>query len=285
VARLFDGINDDLVCSTGALSGMTFGTVAVVFQMQGAGVSRALFDPHSSGGSFLGAVAINDNEKMSWYAGSEVHSGVNLSAGVWYLQVARKATGSATPRFSGYNYTSGAWSHANGTAGALPNWTAPGVSGTIKCSFEGSGDWFNGEVAVRAAWSNLLPWSSDATGDALLVASGLPFSLQAWLNRAPSALWVLDQSAITQNVIDSTGGGANQSSLVGTAVSALAAVRVRRGPVRDPHRAHYWDAAADRGRGELEHHVRGGVRRRRRRWSGRRFRLARPMIRKVDRCG
>lgn len=218
--RMFDGVNDDFVTGTGALSGMTYGTVAVLYRLTSLSPWHGLFEVHDSGGTFLGAVVMNDSFKLSWYSGAgNANSGVALSAGVWYLQVVRKATGSAVPRFSHYNFTTQAWSHAAGTD-SVANWTAPGASGTVKCTSEGAADFVDGDLAVRAAWANALPWAASGAGDALLEAAGLHFSLMAWMGAAPSALWVFDQSDTTQKVSDLTGGGANETSLIGTTVTA-----------------------------------------------------------------
>lgn len=218
--RGFDGVNDDFVTGTGALSGMTYGTVAILFRFTSNGLVQALFNPHNSSGTFLGTIGVLDTpNQMFWHtagAGDSI-SGVTLTSDVWYLQVVRKDTGNVAARFSGYNYTTQAWSHATAANGRI-NWTAPGVSGTFKMSFS-SADWFKGDMAVRAAWPNALPWAANSTGDALLEAAGLHFSLMAWINAAPSALWVFDQTDVAQTVRDMTGGGANQSSIVGTTVT------------------------------------------------------------------
>lgn len=217
--RTFDGVNDDLVTTTGALSGMTYGTVAALFRYTSNSAFQSLFVLHSSGGSFLGSVVITDSNQMHCHnniAGSS--SGVTLSSAVWYLQVVRKATGSSVPRFSGYNYTTGAWSHAAGSA--IANWVAPSSGGTVKCSWENSAEWFKGDLVARAAWSNALPWAASGAGDLILEAAGLQYSLMAWINAAPSALWVFDQADTGQTVPDLTGGGASQSSIVGTTVTA-----------------------------------------------------------------
>lgn len=219
MSRTFDGVNDEFICSTGALSGMTYGTIAVIFRCDDFGLASGLFNPHNSGGTFLGALDVTASTgNVKWFS-NDGAQGPTISANIWYCLVARKATGTATARFSIFNYTTSAWAHQNADRTSI-NWASPGASGTIRHSFQSSDDFIDGDIAVRAAWANSLPWSADSTGDANIVATGLNFSLMGWINAAPSALWVLDQSDTTQKIVDLTGGGANQTSLTGTTVSA-----------------------------------------------------------------
>jgi hypothetical protein len=113
--------------------------------------------------------------------------------------------------------STGIWSHgAGGTA--IADWTSPGASGTVRFNNASSSDWFNGKVAVRAAWSNLLPYAADTGGDAAIEAAGLEDTLQAWVDVAPSALCPFNQDAVTTPVEDITGGGGDETSRTGTAV-------------------------------------------------------------------
>ena len=43
----------------------------------------------------------------------------------------------------------------------------------------------------------------------------------AWWQIQPSAMWILDQDPVTMNVIDLTGGGANQNARTGTIVGSV----------------------------------------------------------------
>ena len=58
----------------------------------------------------------------------------------------------------------------------------------------------------------------EATERVRVQVEALAGSLQAWYQVQPKGLWVLDQAATTQKVPDWTGGGANESALVGTTV-------------------------------------------------------------------
>jgi hypothetical protein len=203
--REFDGIDDAIDTATGALSGMTHGTFAAMFKLSVTSVVHAFGHLHNSGGSFLGSPLNVDgaNFLQMWSTGGS-NSSFTVTSGVWYLAVGRKVTGTAAARYSLLNMNTSGWTHGNGGA-AIGNWSAPGVSGTLRFNFQNSGDWFNGLIAVRAGWSNSLPYSADATGDAAIEVAGFEDSLQRWVDAAPSALWVFNQADVATAVEDITG--------------------------------------------------------------------------------
>jgi hypothetical protein len=216
--REFDGTDDEVITATGGLSAMTHGTVAALFKARDFSANQSIFRSHNSGGSHLGQMlgVSSPAGAVQWSAAGGGSVAQVISSGVWYLAVMRKATGDVTPRFSVHNYNTSAWSHQNGSI-TRPDLTAPGASGTIKMSFQSTSEYFDGWMAVRAAWANALPWSADTTGDAAIEAAGLEDALQAWVDATPSALWPFNQAATTTPVDDII-GAADQSSLVGTAV-------------------------------------------------------------------
>jgi hypothetical protein len=134
-----------------------------------------------------------------------------LATDGWVLIATGKATGTATPRAHKYRYDTNAWTHENHFDG-IANSTAPGSDGTVRFGEMAASSFFIGDMLLLGLWNYKL---SDAEVETL------PFTLQAWLTTQtpPVGLWLLDQSATTQNVIDITGGGANQSLLTGTAVA------------------------------------------------------------------
>jgi hypothetical protein len=215
--REFDGSDDTIRHSTGALAGMTHGTVAAIFKTDTITGSHAILAFHGSGNNFVGAgLGTNENDLVGCSA-----SGFNrlfdvLVTGRWYLAVARKTSGTTVPRMSLYDFTAGTWVHGDGN-NSEANWTAPGASGEIRHDVSGAFDFFDGRMAVRAAWSNTLPWSADTTGDAAIVAAGLEDALQSWANASPSALWRYNQDPLSA-VDDLTAGGANQIFVTGTTV-------------------------------------------------------------------
>lgn len=213
--RAFSGTNV-LDTAPGALSTNTFGTFAAIVKRGATGSWHTFLALHSSGGGALNQFAYNsDDQVVMWSNGDNATGPAALAATAWGLVVVRKATGSATPRFSLYNFTADTWAHANGSM-AIPNWSAPGASGTVRFRWE-TFDHFVGRVAVRAAW-NTVKWAADSTGDAALEAAGLQTSLQKWVDAAPDGLWPFNQAATTTAVTDITGNGANQTTLTGTTV-------------------------------------------------------------------
>jgi hypothetical protein len=215
--REFDGIDDAIDCAIGGISGMTHGTSACIFKTADITTDpQPLAHMYDSGDSFASSplfIDITSGRVSVYYSGSS--AGPIVSTGIWYLAVARKASGTATPRFSLYNFNTSTWSHQNG-ASSLANGTAPGAGGNIKFRFSTS-EYFDGRVAVRALWSNSLPWSADTTGDAAIESAGLHTSLLNWSSASPTALWPFNQSS-TSIAVEDTAGAADQTAITGTTV-------------------------------------------------------------------
>lgn len=216
--REFNGTSDNLIQGLGAATSMTYGTAAMLLKFNTVSGFRSLFQLHDSSNTFVWTpLDLTNFATVAWFAGSSSDSGFSLSTGGWYLIVTRKATGSATPRYSVYNYTAGTWTHANFIGGAVGNGTAPGSGGRSGFAFQGTDDFFGGRLAARAAWANALPWSADASGDSALVASGIKDAASSWLSSSPSVCWFYNQAAVTTAVPDSaTGGAGTQISRSGT---------------------------------------------------------------------
>lgn len=127
----------------------------------------------------------------------------------WEFIALTKGPGSVTSRYHRYVYATDTWTRSN-TSG-----TAPGVSGTPTAvaigSTTSSAQPMDGDLAAVGIYDYAM---SDSAIDAM------PFSLMTWASCGPKVLWVLDQSATTQPVLDWSGGGADQSSITGTSVSA-----------------------------------------------------------------
>ena len=218
--RVFDGVDDDIQFDVGGISGMTYGATAMLVKHSVSAAFQALGYIHNSGGAFVEApVSATAFNSWEWFTGSASNSGSNnYTTGVWYLVVIRKASGTSNPRFSVYNYSTGVWTHSDGS-GAVGDGTAPGAGGTIRHSFQGGTPLFTGKIAARAYWSNTVPWSQDSTGDAAIVASGMHTAVYNWLAQSPSVMHVYDQADPTTAILDeSSGGTAVQVARVGTTV-------------------------------------------------------------------
>lgn len=217
--REFNGTTDQLICDVGGMSGMTYGTAAVLVKFTSVTVNSALGYLHDSGGTFTATpLYMVSFSRWSMYSGTD-STGDVASATTWYLAVVRKATGSSTPRFSVYNYSNTTWAHVAGTA-ALGDWTAAGSGGTVQFSYQaGTSDVFSGRIAARAYWSNTLPWTADSTGDTNIQNAGLHTAASSWASNNPSAFWLFNQASTGTNVPDSsTAGTATQTSITGTTV-------------------------------------------------------------------
>jgi len=213
--REFDGSDDTVAWSTGGLSGCTFGTFASIFKTNDITGTFALLYLHTTGPTFS-AIAIQQGDTgIAACGGGGSFFEASLTTGVWYLVVVRKATGTATPRSSVYNFNSTTWTHGNNSS-TEANWTAPGASGSIRTDFQNSADFFSGRMAVSAGWNNEVHWAADTTGDSQIEAAGLEDSLQNWVDESPTALWPFNQDPLS--AVDDIIGGADQSSVTGTTV-------------------------------------------------------------------
>jgi hypothetical protein len=214
--REFNGTTDLIQCATGGLSGTTYGTFAAIFKTDDITTDHAIVDMHNSGGTFLWRpIGLTGANFIMWNGDYSMLATPTVAITTWYLGVIRKATGTATPRFSFYNFGSTTWGHGDGTT-ARPDGTAPGASGTLRFG-DGDNAWWDGRVAVRAAWSNEVHWTADASGDTAIEAAGLHASLQNWVDESPTALWPFNQASVATPVDDII-GGADQSSISGTTV-------------------------------------------------------------------
>lgn len=221
--RIFDGVDDNLQFSMGNLAGWTYGTVAMLMKLTETATVKTAFCVTNSDDLYkFTPLQIETGEWIVWHNGSAGAASTNtIPTGVWALVVVRKATGTATPRASIYNYNTATWSHANFDA-SVANWTATvgGAGGDfITLSTGGASEIFNGKLAVVAVWENSLPYTADSTGDSNLVAAGLEDTLQKWVDASPSSLWSYHQAAVTTAVADII-GTAEQATRVGTTVDA-----------------------------------------------------------------
>lgn len=218
--RAFSGATgDDIICATGNLAGMQYGTVAAIVKRSVTSNYRPVFNPHDESGTALGSVLVwRTNNTLAWFKDPSRSGGTSsLAVNTWYLFVARKPQGNAAARFSLYNFSTATWVHEIGGA-TIGDWATPGAGGSIRFTYPGEPDNLDGTIAVRAAWANTLAWSAGAAGDTALEAAGLESSLLSWVAAAPSALWSFNQEAVTTPVVDLTGGGANQTAITGTSV-------------------------------------------------------------------
>ncbi|HEU4543052.1 MAG TPA: hypothetical protein VFR23_18115 [Jiangellaceae bacterium] len=210
MARTFDGTDDEVVCSTGALSSLTGANVTVVAVMR-RNVNSAwhgIWSMNDSVDGYSGwGLLLTDTGKpyiQNDGAGPSSMS-VTTSDG-WVVIGYSKAAGTATARFHKYGYAANSWSHVNGDA-TQADGSAGGASGKAKFgTYNGGADRLNGDIVMAGVWNSVLTDTQIET---------LAHSLQAWYSLAPSALWMLDQSFVTIAGSFPTASGAVTSNSAG----------------------------------------------------------------------
>lgn len=208
MSRTFDGVDDQIRLSTGALATLDGGPITI------AAIVRA----RSTVGAtvYVGTSPTNIRYSAELFGGNwfvSNNGGVALMFPVrndeWVLIAHTKADGSAVPREHEYRYLTSTWAHAD-TAAAVPDGGAPGVGGSVVLG-RWETDFLQGELVAAAVWDRAL-----TDGELEDLVSSLP----AWEDAAPLALWSLGQASVDDPVLDLAGGGADQTAIVGTSVSA-----------------------------------------------------------------
>lgn len=140
-------------------------------------------------------------------------SGPVVTTNQWQLTGAGKAAGNVLGRYHLVPLeggSAGVWTHPDAVGGNWPDWAA-GIDKLVIGTGLRKGAGQIAAVAVwpfnftNADWQNLIGFTS----------------AQAWFDQHPAAMWLLNQASTATPVQDVTGGGANQSALVGTTVSVL----------------------------------------------------------------
>lgn len=208
-----------IACSAGAvgtLLGNAF-TFALICRRTSDNDFHALISLEASGPDHRGGLWITNGggsggDLQVVSSGFDTSFGFTIPNSTWvFLAVTKPDGDGVTPSGWMYRYDTNAWSTASGVG------TVNEDSSTIATVRIGNSEnadfWFIGDIAVDAGWSRAL---TDAE------IRQLPFSLQAWHASAPTFGHLLDQQATGQNVIDWTGGGANQTALSNTSVATSA---------------------------------------------------------------
>lgn len=212
--RLFDGIDDRITLAVGNCGG-AFGpaTVCAVIKRNNT-IDNGIF------GGYDGALTTD----VTWILGLDDNAAGNdlyldipdvgfvtaptitvTNADNQVLIAISKASGTVAPRFHRYKYDTTTWTHENG-ASTLAN--GPATSNRLHVG-ELAGDFFAGDVLIIAFWKRVL---SDAE------IEGLQDSVEGWVNLNPDGLWRFNQPNVADDVLDVTGGGANETAITGTTV-------------------------------------------------------------------
>ena len=212
MARTFASASSEVITlSLGAL-GFAFGPGTMAFIGKAASDAAVKYGLNAGTANTTNvSLGLNASNVVSCSMGNSARAGSTtvVAADGWFLLGMSKATGTVLPRFHIYKYGTNTWVHEN--AGSSIANVTPAVAAHLSGQ-KGSTNFWNGDIAVAGFWNVVL---TDAQFEAIA------FSLPPWFAPAqPKGLWILDQSAVGQLVPDLSGGGANQSAITGTAVSA-----------------------------------------------------------------
>lgn len=213
--REFDGVDDLIELAAGTLSTLVQGanTFAVIVKLT-SDADKALVSFGAAANPLAGLVIfLNAGQHQPGYqsnAGGTLVAGVDLTASDgWLLIGFDKGSTTVKPRLHVYDYGAATWTHAD-----ADNTVADQPASTVTRIAVGQDAAGNNKAAVRlavfGAWKSPLV---DADYE-----SGMRSSLGAWEALAPDALCPFNQASTADPVADTTGNGADQTSITGTTV-------------------------------------------------------------------
>jgi hypothetical protein len=193
---LLDNVDDLRQYTAGNIAGT--GALSLVAIVKPSGAFSAYDWLFNWNGSIAAGLGLNGGV-MTVYDGASERTGPTLVTDEWWLMSLTKATGTVTPRYHTYRYSTTTWAHGNfsGTVANFPACTAMRWSGV-------SGELFPGNLLIGGVWDSDL-------GDGI-ASLGLEATKGAWVTAAPDEGWRFDTTGTitpfsgvsTQNL--STGG-------------------------------------------------------------------------------
>lgn len=206
--RTFNGTTDKITLSLGATN-FAFGPGSIAAVIRTPATFQAAFILAVGATAATGyALRINATGGVVLDTDNNtVTAGANLTASTQYLIAATKATGTVVGRIHIYDIAAKTWTHTN-SGGTLANGTVPITRAAFGVNKGGTGTFWNGDIAAAGVWNVEL---SDTQIEALAL----------FLPATTKGLWRLNQDATGTNVLDLSGGGANQSAITGTSVTAV----------------------------------------------------------------
>lgn len=214
MSRLFDGVDDRLLFSTGGNNITAPNTCVAILRKNSDGTFDGIYGHGTAENSPTFDFILDTSDFLNYDRDNSADFNTSLftvkTAEGWVLVGVSKASGTAVSRFHKYVYGTNAWTHSD-SAGTCANPALPGAGGVAFLGEHQTGVApFDGDMEVVANWNRVL---TDAE------VENLPFSLQHWYASGPVALWLLDQSLTTQTIADLMGSGANQTAITGTAIA------------------------------------------------------------------
>lgn len=213
MARNFNG-SAHITLSPGPIPALQSFSVAAIYRVTANPGFEAFIMGWDAGGSTAGGLGVSasGNFRAIVASSSWIPASTNISGGAsdgWICVALTKVAGTTTLRLHRYLYSSDTWTRGDSSLTAN-NSLAP-TQVRLGASASGSSG-FIGDLAAAAIFNTTL------TDDQV---STLPFSLGSWHSLNPSGMWVLDQSDVTQAVVDWTGRGMNESARTGSTVSTV----------------------------------------------------------------
>jgi hypothetical protein len=206
-ARYFDGTDDELITSAGSVDTTGAYSFAVLFRGDSSApaATRYLLHIFSSVPGFRRGFRVDSTGVLATgNLVTYVTGSTTINEDEWIIVGVSKAAGTATPRF--HIYQGGSWTHEN----ASGTQTDPaGTDATVQFGTYGGVAWTQEDMAAAAVWNSELSDSEMESYTGWDRPAG-------W--RYPDALWSFQQASVSEDVVDLTGGGADQSDRTGTTV-------------------------------------------------------------------
>jgi hypothetical protein len=206
VARRLDfGTSDKITLAAGALTNSTrAGTLIILVKrasvfnqnmaiVSGRASTTVTWDLHVDAGTPFGD-------------GDFGTGGSSITLDNWTVIAVTKTSGTTSYRYH-VAEVGGAWTH-NDSGFNL----ADGAGGTDSIEI-GTGDEASPNVDIAAA----AKWATDVLSDAEIEALGTT-DMADWMAGAPDGAWQFNQASTSDDVLDLTGGGADQTAISGTTV-------------------------------------------------------------------
>lgn len=226
MARNFVGASNEFITmNPGAMANPTYSGIAFGMIWRATTVHvGGLFRMNNSGGSELFSSNPYSDGKLyvAWQGGGFIAANT-YAAGVWYCDFVLHGSAAGPARVHRYNFTTAAWTHADGpnaSQGGPTNTNYPGTS-ILVGRYNGTSEDHNGDIAVMGFWSggSFVSSYTNSANDTAFEGLGLHQNLQAWVNQNPATLWAFNQASVATPVTDlSAAGTATQSAISGTTV-------------------------------------------------------------------
>lgn len=203
--RHFDGVDDVISAEPLTPAFVGHGTLAAIWRAADFG-NQGLASGEATGFERWSIQPVGGDLVYCDYGGfSGMHS---WSADEWFLSIATKPSGTATVRSHSMPFSTGVWTHADGSSVGDDNGlghTHTHFGWSLNNNF-----FLEGEIAVVGIWSGVV--LSDAE------CESLESELSNWVGLEPTGLWAFDQEDVGDPVLDLSGNGFDQIAITGTSV-------------------------------------------------------------------